>query len=657
MPRPVLLWCAVGMGVARALAAEPVNQVVLDLAASAEHPRNSEGAFAILRSGRIIFCYSQFSRGTSDFSPSGIAEIDSDDQGRTWGRPHVLFSLSGDAQEMSVSLLRLASGKLAMFSLIKHGKLECRPYIRVSADDGGHWTEPRPLSSAPGYFVLNNDRVIQTSTGRLIAPVAYHRTLPSVHAGDSATDLRGVALWYYSDDEGASWAESRTWWTLPIASGTGMQEPGVVQLDDGSLLSWARTDLGCQYECRSADGGLTWSPPRPTELRSPASPAGIKRIPGASTLLGVLNDFSGQFPFIPSPSTYRGRTPWVAELSTDGGHTWARRKLLESDPQRDFCYPALAFSGDTLLLAYMAIDRAHGRTSSLVIRRISLPWLCAPEDPVAVRSRAVLHGIFDQEESWVKIHAAEALMAGGEAISIRDQFLRMVPTVNSLPYRVGVWRVLAETSPTAAERASCVAAVEKIYGNPASPDRSQAIETLCKLRCSLGGEILDEVRQEAAQPPGQLKPVSLQPLALWSLQLSGDPGALERLCALLRSPAVSLRVDAAYALRLLRTQEPSALRALAAAASAEPPGTAAYPYMLSAAFALRADPSRQTLWRAGLERLVQEGTMDARFEAFQGLMADVALDDLPRYEHLLDGPGHDTQVAAACTILYVHARL
>jgi len=46
-----------------------------------EHPRNSEGAFVTLRSGRIEFYYSQFSSGFSDYSSAGIAEIHSDDQG------------------------------------------------------------------------------------------------------------------------------------------------------------------------------------------------------------------------------------------------------------------------------------------------------------------------------------------------------------------------------------------------------------------------------------------------------------------------------------------------------------------------------------------------------------------------------------------------
>ncbi len=638
-------------GASLLVSAEPDDRRALDLVATAEHPRNSEGAFVTLRSGRILFCYSQFSGGDSDFSPCRIAEVHSDDQGRTWSEPHKLFSPEPGTMEMSVSLLRLASGKLAIFSAIKHGTQDCRPYLRISTDDGASWSKPRSLITAPGYFVLNNDRVIQTAQGRLIMPLAFHRARQAVDDGKDTVDLRALDLWYYSDDEGGTWTESPTWWTIPKASATGLQEPGVVELADGSLYSWARTDQGCQYDFRSTDQGLTWTAPQPGPLRSPTSPASIKRLPGSSDLLAVFNDYSGQFPLVLSPQTYSGRSPLVTATSSDGGRTWRTRKLLEDDPQRDYCYTAIHFADDAVLLAYMANSRTAGKPSLLCIRRIRLAWLVAPEEDDAIRARAALHDIFDHEESWVKIHAAEALIAGGEAIPIRERFLGLVPTVETRPYRVGVWRVLANTSPTAAERAACVAQVEKIFLDPTAKDRSQAIETLCKLRCRLDGPTLDLVRRTASEGPELLGP-----LVVWSLRLAEEPGALEKICALLRSPNPTMRLDAAYALRLLRETDPAALRALAQAAEAETPGTPPYPYLMSAAFALNADPARRAEWRAALEQILAQGTTDARFEACQGLLKNATLADLPRYGPLLREPAHDAQVGAALTILYVHAR-
>jgi len=651
MIKSLLICAALGFGGESAYAAALNNEVVLDLTPTSEHPRSSEGSFATLRSGQIIFVYSQFSGGSSDFSSSRIAEVVSNDEGRTWGQPQVLFEPTGDGQEMSVSLLRLTSGRLALFSVIKHGTRECRPYLRISTDDGAHWSEPKPLFSAPGYFVLNNDRLIQTAKGRIIVPVAFHRIVSSTVTANWGIDLRGIVLWYYSDDDGATWTEAKDWWTLPAASAAGLQEPGLVELADGSLFSWARTDLGCQYEFRSTDGGDHWSAPQPGPLHSPNGPASIKRVPGSSDLMAVFDDYTGQFPFLLTPNVYSGRAPLAAAFSADGGRTWAHSKLLEGDLTRDFAYTALHFTADAALAAYWIADRSNHRFD-LRIRRLSLAWLRAPEDGVSIRGRAALHAIFGEEQAWVKIHAAEALLAGGEAASIRAQFLRLVPRVDSLPYRVGVWRVLANTSPTLAERAVAVAAVEKIYLDPQSTDRSQAIETLCKLRCVLTGPILDAVRRGA-----DTGPVLLRPLSLWSLVLSGDAKALDRLCALLQSPDPTMRVDAAYALRWLRTTNPHALEALAAAAAVEPQDTKAYPYLLSAAYALHAGPAQRAQWRAGLDRLLENGASDARFEACQGLRADIGLTDLPRYEALLNSPDHDTQVGAAWTLFYAHARL
>ena len=61
--------------------------ITLNVDPTPEHPRNSEGSFATLASGRIIFIYSQFYGGAADESPARLVRIHSDDQGRTWSKP------------------------------------------------------------------------------------------------------------------------------------------------------------------------------------------------------------------------------------------------------------------------------------------------------------------------------------------------------------------------------------------------------------------------------------------------------------------------------------------------------------------------------------------------------------------------------------------
>ncbi len=347
----------------------PENRVVLDITASKEHPRNSEGAFVTLKAGRILFLYTQFYGGGADESPARIVSVCSDDAGQTWsGEPRVVIENAGHQNVMSVSLLRLKSGGIALFYLIKNSWHDCRPWMRLSTDEGQTWSAPKLMVDAPGYFVLNNDRVIQLSTGRLIAPVAFHRARRSDPRDGRSFDSRAIALWYLSDDEGRSWREANDWWALPVPSRSGLQEPGVVELADGDVFSWARTDAGAQWGCVSTNAGLSWPPPTATSLKSPLSPASIKRLPGSADLLAVFNDHSGTFPFPPGK-----RTPLVAAVSSDGGATWPVRKVLEDDPRGMYCYTAIHFVGDAVLLGYA--DFRPGGPQRLRLRRVGLEWL------------------------------------------------------------------------------------------------------------------------------------------------------------------------------------------------------------------------------------------------------------------------------------------
>lgn len=351
----------------------PPGEITLNVEPSKEHPRNSEGSFATLSSGRILFCYSQFYGGAGDESAARIVRIHSDDQGRTWSQPVTVVENTAGDNVMSVSLLRLASGKLAMFYCVKNSWIDCRPHMRVSSDDGEKWTEAKLVLDAPGYFVMNNDRVIQTSKGRIIIPLAFHRSRGGDPESIKSWDARAIDLWIYSDDEGVTWQESASWWAMPVRSGSGLQEPGVVELADGSLFSWCRTDQGAQYGFNSTDAGRTWTPPVPTEMKSPNGPASIKRLPGSNDLLALYNDHSGKFPFPKGK-----RNPYVAAISSDGGKTWPLRKRVELDPDGLYHYTAIHFVGDSVLLGYCAGDSKVGALNRLRIRRIPLEWFRQP---------------------------------------------------------------------------------------------------------------------------------------------------------------------------------------------------------------------------------------------------------------------------------------
>ena len=65
--------------------------------------------------------------------------------------------------------------------------------------------------------------------------------LPLWYTPDYRIDKHIRTRVYYSDDDGTKWKQSKTLVDIPD-SAPGAQEPGVVELKDGRLLMWMRTD-------------------------------------------------------------------------------------------------------------------------------------------------------------------------------------------------------------------------------------------------------------------------------------------------------------------------------------------------------------------------------------------------------------------------------
>lgn len=356
-------------------AAEPSTTLVLS--PSEGNPRNSEGDFARLSDGSILFVYTRFSGGGSDHDRADLVSRVSRDGGRTWSeedRP--VLTGEGGWNVMSASLLRLSGNELALFYLRKNSLTDCRPMVRFSRDEGQSWSEPVGMipDSDAGYFVLNNDRVIRLKSGRLVAPLALH------HRPDwEKPDWAGTIGCYLSDDLGRSWYPSKTWQETYRAGETKRvttQEPGVIELQDGRLLMWARTDAGEQYRAFSRDGGESWGGLEPMGVPSPRSPASIERIPGNGHLLMAWNDHSK----LPVAQRTR-RTPFSIAVSKDDGQTWLPARHLARDPEGWYCYTAIHFEDDAVLLGHCAGDAEVGLLNRTHVTRLPFAWLDAASSP------------------------------------------------------------------------------------------------------------------------------------------------------------------------------------------------------------------------------------------------------------------------------------
>lgn len=349
------------------------TQVLLNIEPSSEAPRNSEGDILPLKDRRLALVYTRFTSGADDHSAADLAMRTSEDSGNTWSPDHILLKNEGGANVMSVSLHRVSSGKILLFYLRKEDAgSECQIMLRTSADELKTLSDPVQVSNHKGYHVMNNARVLETSTGRLLAPAILHSGFDDTDEVTSPVKFseRGVPFVYFSDDQGQTWRRDSTPLLKPADNAPILQENGLVERRDGSLLMYMRSDQGCQMQCHSTDGGVTWSRPEPSALKSPLSPATIRRIPWSGDLLAVWNDHSGLHPYRKGK-----RTPLCVAVSQDDGQTWKPSKVIESDPQGWYCYTSITFTGNRALLTYCAGDKVVGGLNRLRVRSLPLEYL------------------------------------------------------------------------------------------------------------------------------------------------------------------------------------------------------------------------------------------------------------------------------------------
>lgn len=332
------------------------------------YSRHSEGDFLRLKDGAILFAYTRFFQEFTDEAPSALVAIRSEDEGETWSEPWEIISadLYRTRNVMSVSLLRMRDGAVGLFYIVKQKPWYTRIMLSLSYDEGRTFHEHREctLRDRRGWYVLNNSRVERLHTGRLILPLAYHRAGVDEETGKAYIDSCACACMLYSDDDGLTWQESPQVIHPPFTdTQCGLQEPGVIQRQNGDLWAYFRTDKGCQYEAFSFDGGLHWTLPQPSRFSSPVSPMKIARAPETGMLVALWNPvpmYAGRS--IRCEGIWMGgRTPFVCAMSRDDGLTWSEPETIGADPRRGYCYPAVFFTRDNAMLVAVCAGNVEDR--------------------------------------------------------------------------------------------------------------------------------------------------------------------------------------------------------------------------------------------------------------------------------------------------------
>lgn len=330
-----------------------IGKQVLFIPACGKNTRNGEGSFIRLKNGNIMFGYTEFMGDSrEDEENAGISAVFSYDDGENWTEKRTLFEKSENSVNiMSLSFLRMNNGDVGAFYIEKNTDGTDKLLFTRSADEGENWSSPincLDCLDIQDYYVLNNDRVIKLKNGRILFAAARHTIYT-----DSTDFPPGEVCFFFSDDDGKSWKKASTELKCPFKNDhNGFQEPGLFEMNDGTLWCYIRTGLGFQFQSFSYDNGETWSTPEPnTFFSSPCSPMLVKNCKNLT--VAVFNPIPEHI-LRDDDEEFWGRTPYTLAVSTDNGKTFRRENLfyIEDDLNNGYCYPAIFESEDYFLVAY-----------------------------------------------------------------------------------------------------------------------------------------------------------------------------------------------------------------------------------------------------------------------------------------------------------------
>lgn len=303
--------------------------------------RNGEGDVIELRDGRLLLIYMEFCGDGSDVAPTRIVAKESTDGGLTWSNHRVLVeNAPGDVNVYSPNLIRARDGGILFFFMRQHSAAppSITQYAWKSIDEGVTFTPYAEFADGRDYSLCNGV-VKRLSSGRLLIPFTAVNEL-----GENAYKHTGCGAVLYSDDDGLTWTEADNRIYLPMR---GVMEPHVEETRDGRVLLVMRNQLGSLFISESADGGVTWSKPQTTGLRTPESCPEITRIPSTGDLLMIWNNS----PYDPAFASHFGkRSPLTAAISRDEGRTWEHVRDIEDDPTRAFSNPGCRFLANSMAI-------------------------------------------------------------------------------------------------------------------------------------------------------------------------------------------------------------------------------------------------------------------------------------------------------------------
>ncbi|MFI7516723.1 exo-alpha-sialidase [Micromonospora echinofusca] len=229
----------------------------------------------------------------------------------------------------------------------------------TSRDDGATWSAPVELNPAikdPGWrqVFFSSGHGIQTSTGRLVQPIAYRDAAGTSHAGN-----------IYSDDHGVTWRRGGS-------AGGNINESKAIERGTGAVVQNMRhNSTRSRFYATSTDGGATFGPATAsTALTDPLCNADELSYLRPSDVGANGAPARTRTALFSNNAHPTARNDLTVRLSTDDGASWPARALIK---------PGGAGYSTMAVLADGKVGNLYevGNTGGIHFARFTLDWVKA----------------------------------------------------------------------------------------------------------------------------------------------------------------------------------------------------------------------------------------------------------------------------------------
>lgn len=293
-------------------------------------------------------------------------------------------------------------------------------------------------------------------------------------------------------------------------------------------------------------------------------------------------------------------------------------------------------------------------------------------DTLKEQALAELNEVLKTQPEFIKVHAAEFLIWLGHRDEVRKEFLKENELHGDQPkYRIGIWRVLAQTETEEEKKKIWHDKVFNAFGDLNGPDRLHASETLAKLQLS-PKERFPEATMKSLLDESR----NLQVYTHWALSYADDANddqfTRDFLQMLESDSNRVVRLISAYIIRKRKGLRPDQWTTLATQALAEADSSDLKKVLLNTAFVTLPDnlfnPEEYGKIKQAMTSNYQQFSADERIQLAQALAEAGEETDIPMLTAFLNNEhsvgiydantkeAADVRAAAAYAILKIKER-